>query len=44
MSPKLSIRGDSASRSFAIFHLAEDGAMQAVEAVNAPGGVHGRAA
>ena len=30
------IRGDSASRSFAIFHLAEDGAVQSVEAVNAP--------
>ena len=30
------VRGDPASASFAIFHLAEDGAVQAVEAVNAP--------
>ncbi len=29
-------RGDPGSGSFAIFHLAEDGAVQAVEAVNAP--------
>jgi 3-phenylpropionate/trans-cinnamate dioxygenase ferredoxin reductase subunit len=30
------IRGDRASQSFAIFHLAQDGAVQSVEAVNAP--------
>jgi 3-phenylpropionate/trans-cinnamate dioxygenase ferredoxin reductase subunit len=30
------IRGDPGSGSFAIFHLAADGAVQAVEAVNAP--------
>jgi 3-phenylpropionate/trans-cinnamate dioxygenase ferredoxin reductase subunit len=30
------VRGDPATGSFAIFHLAADGAMQAVEAVNAP--------
>jgi len=30
------VRGDPDSAAFAIFHLAEDGAVQAVEAVNAP--------
>jgi 3-phenylpropionate/trans-cinnamate dioxygenase ferredoxin reductase subunit len=30
------VRGDPATGSFAIFHLAADGAVQAVEAVNAP--------
>ena len=30
------VRGDPGSASFAIFHLAEDGAVQSVEAVNAP--------
>jgi 3-phenylpropionate/trans-cinnamate dioxygenase ferredoxin reductase subunit len=30
------VRGDAATGSFAIFHLASDGALQAVEAVNAP--------
>jgi 3-phenylpropionate/trans-cinnamate dioxygenase ferredoxin reductase component len=30
------VRGDPASGAFAIFHLATDGAVQAVEAVNAP--------
>jgi 3-phenylpropionate/trans-cinnamate dioxygenase ferredoxin reductase component len=30
------VRGDPASGAFAIFHLAADGAVQAVEAVNAP--------
>jgi 3-phenylpropionate/trans-cinnamate dioxygenase ferredoxin reductase subunit len=31
------VRGDPASGSFAIFHLAADGTVQSVEAVNAPG-------
>ena len=30
------VRGDPAARSFAIFHLAADGTVQAVEAINAP--------
>jgi 3-phenylpropionate/trans-cinnamate dioxygenase ferredoxin reductase component len=30
------VRGDRAAGAFAIFHLAADGTVQAVEAVNAP--------
>ena len=37
------VRGDPATAKFAVFHLAGD-VIQAVEAVNAPGGVHGRSA
>lgn len=33
---ELAIRGDPSGNSFAIFHLSADGAVQAVEAVNAP--------